>query len=90
MSVTSPAHSPAPTYAAVLRAPYARRTFAAGLLGRLSNGTAPLSLILSVKDGTGSYAVAGSVMAAYGLTAVLLSPARAALVDRFGPRRALV
>ncbi|MEU5918540.1 MFS transporter [Streptomyces sp. NPDC047141] len=90
MSVTSPAPSPAPTYAAVLRAPYARRTFAAGLLGRLSNGTAPLSLILSVKDGTGSYAVAGSVMAAYGLTAVLLSPARAALVDRFGPRRALV
>ncbi|WP_426367101.1 MFS transporter [Streptomyces sp. E-08] len=90
MTVISPAHPPAPTYAAVLRAPYARRTFGAGLLGRLSNGTAPLSLILSVKDGTGSYAVAGTVMAVFGLTGVLLSPARAALVDRFGPRRALV
>ncbi|MFH8622975.1 MFS transporter [Streptomyces vietnamensis] len=90
MSVTSPVHSPAPTYAAVLRTPYVRRTFGAALLGRLSYGTAPLSLILSVKASTGSYAVAGTAMAAFGLTGVLLSPARAALVDRFGPRRALV
>ncbi|MFF8378711.1 MFS transporter [Streptomyces sp. NPDC015661] len=90
MSVTSPAHSPAPTYAAVLRTPHARRAFGAALLGRLSNGVAPLSLILSVKDGTGSYATAGTVMAVLALTGVLLSPARAALVDRFGPRRALV
>ncbi|MFJ7961198.1 MFS transporter [Streptomyces sp. NPDC096319] len=90
MSVISPAHSPAPTYAAVLRAPSVRRAFGAGLLGRLCNGTAPLSLILSVKDGTGSYAVAGTAMAVFGLTGVVLSPARAALVDRFGPRRALV
>ncbi|MFF5710807.1 MFS transporter [Streptomyces sp. NPDC012756] len=90
MSVISPVHSPAPTYAAVLRTPHARRTFGAALLGRLSYGVAPLSLALSVKDGTGSYAAAGTVMAVFGLTGVLLSPARAALVDRFGPRRALV
>ncbi|SEC08249.1 MFS transporter [Streptomyces sp. TLI_105] len=90
MSVTSPVRSPAPTYAAVLRTPHARRAFGAALLGRLSNGVTPLSLILSVRAGTGSYAVAGTVMAVFGLTGVLLSPARAALVDRFGPRRALV
>ncbi|WP_225802210.1 MFS transporter [Streptomyces sp. NK15101] len=90
MSVTSPSHSPAPSYAAVLRAPHARRTFGAALLGRLSYGTAPLSLILSVKGSTGSYAAAGTAMAAFGLAGVLLSPARAGLVDRFGPRRALV
>ncbi|MEU1229129.1 MFS transporter [Streptomyces sp. NPDC005828] len=90
MSVISPVRSPAPTYAAVLRTPHARRTFGAALLGRLSYGVAPLSLVLSVKDGTGSYAAAGTVMAVFGLTGVLLSPARAALVDRFGPRRALV
>ncbi|MEU3430404.1 MFS transporter [Streptomyces gardneri] len=89
MSATSPALSPAPTYAAVLRIPHVRRTFGAALLGRLSNGTAPLSLLLSVKTSTGSYAAAGTVMAVWGLTAVLLSPARAALVDRLGPRRAL-
>ncbi|MFE1902120.1 MFS transporter [Streptomyces gardneri] len=89
MSATSPALSPAPTYAAVLRIPHVRRTFGAALLGRLSNGTAPLSLLLSVKTSTGSYAAAGTVMAVWGLTTVLLSPARAALVDRLGPRRAL-
>ncbi|WP_369147445.1 MFS transporter [Streptomyces sp. R44] len=90
MSATSPVHSPAPTYAAVLRTPHARRTFGAALLGRLSYGTAPLSLILSVTGSTGSYAAAGTVMAAFGLTGVVLSPARAALIDRFGPRRALI
>ncbi|GGV05754.1 MFS transporter [Streptomyces litmocidini] len=90
MSVTSPARFPAPGYAAVLRTPHARRTFGAALLGRLSNGVTPLSLVLSVKDGTGSYAAAGTAMAVFGLAGVLLSPARAGLVDRFGPRRALV
>ncbi|MEV8589210.1 MFS transporter [Streptomyces sp. NPDC051180] len=90
MSVISPARpSPAPGYAAVLRIPHARRTFGAALLGRLSYGTAPLSLLLSVKGSTGSYAVAGTAMAAFGLTSVVLSPVRAGLVDRFGPRRAL-
>ncbi|MER5207252.1 MFS transporter [Streptomyces sp. NPDC002825] len=90
MSVTSPAHAPVPGYAAVLRTPYVRRTFGSALIGRLSYGTAPLSLILSVKAGTGSYAAAGTAMAAFGLTGVLLSPVRAGLVDRFGPRRALI
>lgn len=89
MSATSPALSPTPTYAAVLRTPHVRRTFGAALLGRLTYGIAPLSLLLSVRASTGSYAAAGTVMAVWGLTTVLLSPARAALVDRFGPRRTL-
>ncbi|MFB6835621.1 MFS transporter [Streptomyces sp. NPDC056361] len=89
MSVTSPARSRAPGYAALLRTPHASRAFGAALVGRLSNGIAPLSLVLSVKGGTGSYAAAGTVMAVFGLTGVLLSPARAGLVDRFGPLRAL-
>ncbi|MFG2111065.1 MFS transporter [Streptomyces sp. NPDC048718] len=81
--------SVAPSYAAVLRTPHALRTFAAALLGRLSYGVAPLSLVLAVKAATGSYAVAGTVMAVFGLTSVLLSPARAGLIDRHGPRRVL-
>ncbi|MCG5218214.1 MFS transporter [Streptosporangium soli] len=48
-----------------------------------------LSVMLAVKDATGSYAAAGAVMALFGLTSVFLSPARAALVDRHGPRRIL-
>ncbi|MET9361363.1 MFS transporter [Streptomyces sp. NPDC006632] len=77
------------SYAAVLRTPHAARAFGAALLGRLSYGTAPLALVLAVKRGSGSYAVAGTVMALFGISSVLLSPARAALVDRHGPRRAL-
>ncbi|MDO0911696.1 MFS transporter [Streptomyces sp. DT2A-34] len=79
-----------PSYAAVLRIPYARRTFAAALLGRLSYGIVPLSVMLAVTRASGSYAVAGVVMALFSGTSVFLSPARAALIDRHGPRRALV
>ncbi|WP_369172418.1 MFS transporter [Streptomyces sp. R28] len=79
-----------PSYAAVLRIPYARRTFAAALLGRLSYGIVPLAVMLAVTRASGSYAVAGFVMALFSGTSVFLSPARAALIDRYGPRRALV
>ena len=79
-----------PSYAAVLRIPHARRTFAAALLGRLSYGIVPLSVMLAVTRASGSYAVAGTVMALFGATSVFLSPARAALIDRHGPRRTLV
>lgn len=81
--------SPKPSYAAVLRTRHACRTFGAALLGRLSYGMLSLSGVLSVKKATGSYAAAGTVMALFWLTSVLLSPARAALIDRHGVRRAL-
>ncbi|MFH8570959.1 MFS transporter [Streptomyces sp. NPDC017993] len=80
----------APSYAAVLRTRYACRTFGAALLGRLSYGMVSLSLVLAVKEATNSYAVAGTVIALFGLTSVFLSPTRAGLVDRYGPRRALL
>ncbi|MEO3749198.1 MFS transporter [Streptomyces sp. B6B3] len=79
----------APSYAAVLRTRHACRTFGAALVGRLSYGTVSLSLVLATSEATDSYAVAGTVMALFGLTSVLLSPTRAGLIDRYGPRRAL-
>ncbi|MFD4948149.1 MFS transporter [Streptomyces sp. NPDC058239] len=85
----SPAPSRPPSYATVLRTRHASRTFGAALLGRLSYGMVSLSLMLAVKDTSGSYSVAGAVMALFGATSVFLSPARAALIDRYGPRRAL-
>lgn len=81
--------SPAPSYAAVLRTRYACRTFGAALWGRLSYGMLSLSGVLAVKEATGSYAAAGTVMALFWLTSVVLSPTRAALIDRYGARRAL-
>ncbi|MER7985173.1 MFS transporter [Streptomyces noursei] len=82
--------STAPSYAAVLRTRHACRTFGAALLGRLSYGMVSLSLVLATKEATHSYAVAGTVMALFGLASVLLSPTRAGLIDRYGPRRALL
>lgn len=84
------AFSRRPSYAAVLCVPHARRTFLAALSGRLSYGMVPIAVMLAVTRATGSYAVAGVVMALFGGTGVLLSPYRAALVDRYGPRRALI
>ncbi|MFG2884942.1 MFS transporter [Streptomyces sp. NPDC048297] len=87
MSATT---SPCPSYAAVLRVPYARRTFAAALVARLSYGTVTLSVLLSVTRATGSYAVSGVVMSLFGAATVFLLPLRASLIDRYGPRRALL
>ncbi|MFJ4188340.1 MFS transporter [Kitasatospora sp. NPDC089509] len=77
------------SYATVLRTPGAVRVFAAALVGRLSYGTAPFSLVLAVSGTTGAYPRAGWVLALFATSSVLLSPVRAGLVDRHGPRRAL-
>ncbi|MGW5463033.1 MFS transporter [Streptomyces sp. NPDC003996] len=84
-------HAPArPSYAAVLRLPHARRTFAAALTARLSYGTVSLAALLSVTRATGSYAVSGAVLSLFGAATVFLMPFRAALIDRYGARRALL
>jgi MFS family permease len=79
-----------PSYAAVLRVPEARRTFTAALTARLSYATVGLAVPLSVTAVTGSWAVSGVVLSLFGAATVLLMPLRAALVDRHGPRRALL
>jgi MFS family permease len=85
--LSSPSRTP--SYLAVLRTPHACRTFGSALLGRLSYGVVFLSLVLALTGTTGSYAVAGGVMALFGLTSSLLSPVRAGLIDRHGPHRIL-
>ena len=70
--------------------PTLTRTFAAALVGRLSYGMVSLAVMLAVSRATGSFAAAGVVVALFGAASVFLSPLRAALVDRHGPRRALI
>ncbi|MGW2777029.1 MFS transporter [Streptomyces olivaceoviridis] len=77
------------SYAAVLRVPHVRRTFTAALTARLSYGTVSPAVLLSVTHATGSYAVSGTVLSLFGATTVFLTPLRAALIDRHGPRRVL-
>lgn len=79
----------AASYAVVLRPPHAARTFGMALVGRSSYGVVFLSLVLAVARITGSYATAGVVIALFGLASSLLSPFRARLIDRYGPRTVL-
>jgi hypothetical protein len=75
--------SDAGSYRAVLALPYAAPTFGAALVGRLSYGLLPLSVLFTVQHSTGSFATAGGVVAVFGMTSILL-PLKSRLVDRHG------
>ena len=72
----------------MLLLPSALRTFVPALLGRLSYGLLPLSLLFTVQQSTNSFATAGAAVAIFGL-ASLSMPYKARLVDRFSQRRIL-
>ncbi|GAA1999970.1 MFS transporter [Catenulispora subtropica] len=78
------------SYMAVLRLPFAARTFAAALVGRLSYGTVFLSLTLALTSATGSVGRTGAVVAVFALVIAGLAPLRARLIDRHGARRVLI
>jgi hypothetical protein len=77
------------SYLAVLRRSHARPLLLASLVGRLSNATGPLSVVLFVQAETGSLALAGSASASIALASGLLAPVKGRLVDRHGQRRCL-
>jgi MFS family permease len=85
--MSSPSRTP--SYSAVLRQPYALRTFGAALIGRFSYGIVFVSLVVALTQATGSYAWAGTALALFGLSTSFLAPLRARLIDRRGPRRVL-
>ncbi|HEY6798930.1 MAG TPA: hypothetical protein VI248_29975, partial [Kineosporiaceae bacterium] len=68
------------SYSAVLRLQHSRRIFAAALLGRAAFALIPLSSVFAIQERTGSFAVAGGAVAAYGLTTVTL-PLKSRLID---------
>jgi predicted MFS family arabinose efflux permease len=70
------------SYRAVLALPRARSLLAAALPARLCYGFVPLPLLLTLKQGTHSYAAAGLASGLFGLVTALLGPARARLVER--------
>ncbi|GAA3369431.1 MFS transporter [Streptomyces sannanensis] len=70
------------SYRAVLAVPHARGLFAAAMIARLCYGLLGLPLLLALRDGTGSFAVAGTATGLFGLVSALLGPARARLVQR--------
>ncbi|MEU8950750.1 MFS transporter [Streptomyces sp. NPDC048489] len=70
------------SYRAVLSLPHARGLFTAAILARLCYGLLSLPLLLTLRDATGTYAVAGPAAGLFGLISALLGPARARLVER--------
>lgn len=76
-------------YVDVLALPRVPRTFGAALVGRAAYALVFLPLLYAVSEATGSIALAGGAVAAYGAAASFLAPARAWFIDRFGARRVL-
>ncbi len=77
------------SYGAVFRLPDARVAFGAALVGRLGYGMLGVALLLELSAGGGSLARGGLLATGFGTVSVVLGPARADLVDRWGAGRAL-
>lgn len=80
--------SRAGSYRLLLTRPFVLRTFALGLVGRLTYGVLPLPLLFTIRQATGSFAVAAFGTALFGL-GTLTMPVQARLIDRHGQRRVL-
>ena len=77
-------------YRSLLAGAGARRLALASALGWLGFGALSLAIVLTVQRAAGSSSAAGAALAAFALGSGVLAPARGRLVDRYGPRRALV
>lgn len=89
MSASAMSASPRAGYRTLLQLPGVASFFAVAVVGRLAYGTGTLALILQVQHATGSYSVAGTAIACYGIAVAVLSPVRGRAIDRYGLRRAL-
>lgn len=74
-------------YHDVLRLPGAAAFSGAGLLARLPLSMVGLGIVLLVADRTGSYGLAGLLVATFGVVNAAAAPTIGRLVDRYGQRR---
>lgn len=79
----------APSYYTVLRGTRVASFLSCSAAGRLGISVVPLSIILMVANGQNSFAAAGLCGGSFAVTAAVLSPARARLVDTKGTALAL-
>jgi MFS family permease len=76
-------------YLDVLRTPFVTRLLSSAVLGRMPTGMAGLAIVLLVREGGGSYAVAGLIAGTYSAALAVTSPLLGRLVDRVGQTRVL-
>jgi MFS family permease len=74
-------------YAEILRAPHAARLLTGTLVGRLPNATTPLAIVLTVRAAGGSYSLAGTLAAVYGVANAAGQPLLGRAVDLYGQPR---
>ncbi|WP_448006842.1 MFS transporter [Agromyces bauzanensis] len=72
------------SYRAVLRTQHVARSFLPSIIGRLSLATSGLALVFLLERSTGSFAIAGVVIATLGMANVVATAWRARLIDRRG------
>jgi MFS family permease len=76
-------------YLDVLRTPFVTRLLSSAVVARMPTAMAGLAIVLLVRGGGGSYAVAGLVAGTYSIALALTSPLLGRLVDRVGQTRVL-
>ena len=77
-------------YGLLLRQPGVAPTFLASVVGKLPSGIVLLGIVLFVARATGSYALAGAVLAGHSAGAALAAPVVGRWIDRRGQRRPLL
>jgi MFS family permease len=77
-------------YTSLLRQPALRATIAASVLGRLPIGITGLAILMLAQQNTGSFARGGIVAACYIAGLATVAPLFGRLIDRYGPRPALL
>src|SRR5918993_4996175 len=89
MTALGHAREGARRYATLLRLPGARGPVIASAVGSMPIGMFGLAILLLAEDATGSFAVAGRVVGAFGLGNALGAVAQGRLMDRHGQTRVL-
>ena len=89
MAALGHAREGARRYGALLALPGARRPVIASAVGSMPIGMFGLAILLLAQDATGSFAVAGRVVGAFGLGDALGAVAQGRLMDRVGQTRVL-
>ena len=77
-------------YGALLQSREVQHVFAASLIGRLPIGVTGLAILLLVQGASGSFASGGATTGSYVAGLALVAPAWGRLIDRRGPRGALL
>ncbi|MDO5500963.1 MAG: MFS transporter [Propionibacteriaceae bacterium] len=77
------------SYRRLLSEPATRRTYLLSSLGRGGYAMLPLLFLFTVRQATGSFALAATAMSVVALTALSM-PAKSRLIDRYGQRAVLI